>query len=197
MYYPEGQIMWIWRPLQKWNPYLGVTVREDQLVIDCDRFPLCQCFNQQLLFDLGNQPQDLKMTTNMQTNMESHGSESRCYLQQFWEPGQDLWWPHFQTFLTTIWFSLVGHVAQIQNGRKNRKDPATWSPNSVNWQQQRISASMRFDKGIMINVLHHKTLLNTLTASLTVSLWRRGSQPSPSPVVVVQNHGTGLLHLLS
>lgn len=188
MYYPEGQIMWIWRPLQKWNPYLGVTVREDQLVIDCDRFPLCQCFNQQLLFDLGNRPQDLKMMTNMQTNMESHGSESRCYLQQFWEPGQDLWWPHFQTFLTTIWFSLVGHVAQIQNGRKNRKDPATWSQNSVNRQQQCISASMRFDKGIMIN---------TLTAWLTVSLWRRGSQPSPSPAVVAQNHGTGLLHLLS
>lgn len=65
------------------TPYLRVTVREDQLVIDCDRFPLCQRFNQQLLFDLGNRPQDLKMMTNMQTNMESHGSESRCYLQQF------------------------------------------------------------------------------------------------------------------
>lgn len=197
MYYLEGQVMWIWRPLQKWNPYLGVTVREDQLVIDCDRFPLCQRFNQQLLFDLGNRPQDLKMMTNMQTNMESHGSESRCYLQQFWEPGQDLWWPHFQAFLTTIWFSLVGHVAQIQNGRKNRKDPATWSQNSETDSSSAPQRPWGLTRVLWLTCYITHVLLNTLTASLTVSLWRRGSQPSPSPAVAVQNHGTGLLHLLS
>lgn len=103
----------------------------------------------------GNPPQDLKMMTNTQTSTKLHFNESRCYLQQFWEPGQDLWWTHFQTFLPTIWFGLVGHVAQIQNGRQNRKDPAKWSQNSVNWQQQCDSASMRFDKGLMINVLHY------------------------------------------
>lgn len=32
--------------------YLRVTVGEDQLVVDCHRFPLCQRLNQQLLFDL-------------------------------------------------------------------------------------------------------------------------------------------------
>lgn len=32
--------------------YLRVTVGEDQLVVDCHSFPLCQRFNQQLLFDL-------------------------------------------------------------------------------------------------------------------------------------------------
>lgn len=77
----------------------------------------------------GNPPHKLKMT-NTEKSMQSHSSESRCYLQQLWEPGQDLWWPHFQAFFSTVWFSLVGHVAQIQNSRKHRKDPVTRLENS-------------------------------------------------------------------
>lgn len=43
--------------------YLRVTVGEDQLVVDCHRFPLCQRLNQQLLFDLrGESTQVISVT---------------------------------------------------------------------------------------------------------------------------------------
>lgn len=115
------------------DAYLRVTVGEDQLVVDCHRFSLCQRFNQQLLFDL-REPTQVNPDIRRQAawhSMESRGNKLRCYLKQVRERSQDLWWSHIQTFVSTCRLTLVGHVAQIQDGRKHRKDPAT--QNFANW----------------------------------------------------------------
>lgn len=53
--------------------YLRVTVGEDQLVIDCHCFPLCQCFNQQLLFDLKKTHRLILIVADSQSDTVKHG----------------------------------------------------------------------------------------------------------------------------
>lgn len=76
--------------------YLRVTVGEDQLVVDCHRFPLCQRLNQQLLFDLrGESTQVISVTATDTVKSEvAHRNTHTRYLQQVRERSQDLWRSH-------------------------------------------------------------------------------------------------------